>query len=73
MLVLKAPQGMGGEILLYLHNSKNLGGSNQLHKFFPFLFIKATAKEKEKNTTSNFIFLTIHSFFSVVYTFLVTS
>lgn len=46
MLVLKAPQGMGGEILLSLHNSKNLGGEgvDQLHKFFPFLFIKATAK-----------------------------
>ena len=53
MPVLKAPQGMGGEILLSLHNSKTLGGEgvDQLHKFFPFLFIKATAKRNTHTHT----------------------
>lgn len=48
MLVLKAPQGMGGEILLSLHNSKNLGGSEPTAQILPFPFHQGHSKVKKK-------------------------
>lgn len=67
MLVLKAPQGMGGEILLSLHNSKNLGGSEPTAQTLPFPFNQGHSKRKKKQNTSNFIFLTIQFLLSSIY------
>lgn len=48
MLVLKAPLGKGGEMLLSLHNAKTLmGGVTQLQESFLFLLIKAIANKDQ--------------------------
>lgn len=51
MLVLKAPQGMGGEILLSLHNSKSLGGGGTTAQILPFPFHQGHSKRKKKRKT----------------------
>lgn len=51
MLVLKAPQGMGGEILLSLHNSKNLGGSEPTAQILPFPFHQGHSQRKKIKKT----------------------
>lgn len=77
MLVLKAPQGTGGEILLSLHNSKNLGGSEQTAQILPFPFHQGHNRRKKTPPLviwekKKFIFLQF-GFFRGIYTFLVTS
>lgn len=57
MLVLKAPQGTGGEILLSLHNSKNLRGSEQTAQILPFPFHQGHNKRKKKTSLVILIFL----------------
>lgn len=70
MLVLKAPLGKGGEMLLSLHNAENLaGGGKPQQESFLFLFIKAMANKdqggvKTAVSIGNFIFI-YFNFFSV--------
>lgn len=74
MLVLKAPLGKGGEMLLSLHNAENLaGGVKPQQESFLFLFIKAMANKdqggvKTPVSISNFIFI-YFNFFSVANAF----
>lgn len=70
MLVLKAPLGKGGEMLLSLHNAESLaGGGKPQQESFLFLFIKAMANKdqggvKTPVSIGNFIFI-YFNFFSV--------